>query len=71
MKQEREAAELEKKQLEERLAKFEEDARKAQEGGCGVQSIEIINNTRAGIVIFFRSKKGNALLGGKFKSRIL
>ena len=26
-------------------------------------SIEIINNTRAGIVIFFRSKKGNALLG--------
>ena len=32
MKQEREAAELEKKQLEERLAKFEEDARKAQEG---------------------------------------
>ena len=63
MKQEREAAELEKKQLEERLAKFEEDARKAQEGVCGVQSIEIINNTRAGIVIFFRSKKGNALLG--------
>ena len=33
--------------------------------------IEIINNTRAGIVIFFRSKKGNALFGGKFKSRIL
>ena len=33
--------------------------------------IEIVNNTRAGIVIFFRSKKGNALLGGKFKSRIL
>ena len=29
------------------------------------------NNTRAGILIFFWSKKGNALLGGKFKSRIL
>ena len=39
--------------------------------GKGVSSkdppltIEIINNTRAGIVIFFRSKKGNALLGGQ------
>ena len=32
--------------------------------------IEIINNTRTGIVIFFQSKKGNALLGGKFKSRM-
>ena len=35
-----------------------------------VNNIEIINNTRAGIVIFFRSKKGNALLGGKFKSQM-
>ena len=34
-------------------------------------SMEIINNTRAGIVIFFQSKKGNALLGGKFKFRML
>lgn len=32
VKQEREAAELEKKKLEERLAKFEEEARLAQEG---------------------------------------
>ena len=36
VKQERESAELEKKRLEERLAKFEEDAKKAQEGLCGV-----------------------------------
>ena len=36
-----------------------------------VSIIEIMNNTRAGIVIFFRSKKGSALLGGKFKFRIL
>ena len=32
VKQEREAAEIQKKRLEERLVKFEEDARKAQEG---------------------------------------
>ena len=32
VKQEREAAELQKKHLEERLQKFEEDAKKAQEG---------------------------------------
>jgi hypothetical protein len=32
VKEEREAAEMEKKQLELRLIKFEEDARKAQEG---------------------------------------
>ena len=38
--------------------------------GLTLASIEIMNNTRSGIVIFFRSKKGNALLGGKFKSRI-
>ena len=34
-------------------------------GGHAPKPIEIINNTREGIVIFFRSKKGNALLGGK------
>ena len=36
-----------------------------------VEPIEIINNTRAGIVIFFQSKKGNAQLGGKFKFKML
>ena len=34
VKQEREAAEQEKKLLEDRLAKFEEDAKKAQDGEC-------------------------------------
>ena len=32
-------------------------------------TIEIINNTRAGIVFFFRSKKGNAQLGANSSSR--
>ena len=36
-----------------------------------VLCLEIINNTGAGIVIFFQLKKGNTLLGGKFKFRLL
>ena len=30
--------------------------------------IEIINNTKGGIVIFISVKKGNMLMGSKFKS---
>ena len=30
-------------------------------------TIEIINNTRAGIVIFFRSKKGERAIGGQIQ----
>ena len=33
-------------------------------------TIEIINNTRGGIVILIQLKKGNAEMGGKFKSRM-
>ena len=35
-----------------------------QDGG---QSIEIINNTRGGIVMFFTEKKGNAFFGGQIQ----
>ena len=30
-------------------------------------TIEIINNTRGGIVIFFTEKKGNAFFGGQIQ----
>ena len=33
----------------------------------GAESIEIINNTRGGIVIFFTEKKGNAFFGGQIQ----
>ena len=36
-----------------------------------IKGIEIINNTRGGIVIFFtEKKKGTRFLGGKFKSQM-
>ena len=35
-----------------------------EDGGESSTSIEIINNTRGGIVIFFTEKKGNAFIGG-------
>jgi hypothetical protein len=35
--------------------------------GEGVGHIEIINNTRGGIVILIQSKKGNAAIGGQIQ----
>ena len=32
-----------------------------------VSTIEIINNTRGGIVMFFTEKKGNAFFGGQIQ----
>ena len=34
-------------------------------------TIEIINNTRGGIVMLAQSRKGNAAIGGKCKTRML
>ena len=46
---------------------FTQFKKTAWERGCrnAYLIIEIINNTRAGIVMFFQSRKGNALLGGE------
>ena len=38
-----------------------------QDGVVIVEYIEIINNTRGGIVIFLTKKKGNAFFGGQIQ----